>query len=531
MTAVTSAIVMLLVLPSPFSYGVAAGDVTESAAILWTRADSAGEVRVEVALDDAFANVVFNETVLATDDADRTVKVDVTGLAAGAEHFYRFVDAGGVASETGRFRTAPAPDEPAGFRFGFSGDSNFAYAPFSLLSSAAEERADFFIWFGDTTYADLPSGGLPRAVTLEQYHAHYRQDRTDEHLRRVLASTATWVGWDDHEVVGDYGGADPASFGSPARLAAGYRAFFDYMPIRPSGDANEPFRTHRRFRYGALGEFFLLDVRQYRERDAAAACENNPNPFGLLLARRAVDVECIARLSDPRAMLGAEQLAWLKAGLLESTAQFKFVVVGVPMSFIGLRPYDRWDGYDAERRELMEFVDAAGIEGVWFLATDAHTSAYNPDVASYFRRSRPAYRLGGGTRIPEIIAGPIAAVTLQESTFGFGAAFLPDGPAGDFALDLAYANLVDELKSLNDFAYLEGDRYGYAVIEVDPANGVSVTFRALTPAENRAAGPGVAETRFRTGGSTAGPPCAALLVLGLAAMSLWSARFSRRSGN
>jgi phosphodiesterase/alkaline phosphatase D-like protein len=43
------------------------------------------------------------------------------------------------------------------------------------------------------------------------------------------------------------------------------------MPIRPAADPNEPLRTHRRFRYGSLAEFFLLDVRQYRERNASDA--------------------------------------------------------------------------------------------------------------------------------------------------------------------------------------------------------------------------------------------------------------------
>jgi alkaline phosphatase D len=196
--AAMSACVAVL-LPAPFSHGVAAGDVTESTAVLWTRADSAGEERVDVAPDAAFAGVIFTDAMMATDDADLTVKVDVAGLSPGTTYFYRFTDAGGVAGEIGQFRTAPPPEEPAGFRFVFTGDSNFAYAPFNLLASVAEEEADFFIWFGDVTYADAASGDVSRAVVLNQYRAHYRQDRTDENLRRGLASTATWVGWDDHE--------------------------------------------------------------------------------------------------------------------------------------------------------------------------------------------------------------------------------------------------------------------------------------------------------------------------------------------
>lgn len=516
-------------LSAPFSHGVAAGDVTDDAAVLWTRADAPGEVRVEVALDEAFQDVVFERLLTASVENGLTVKIDANGLSAGTHHLYRFIDADGVTGDIGRFRTAPRADEPAAFRFVFTGDSNYANAPFSLLNSAAEERADFFIWFGDTTYADIPAGVAPRAVTLDQYRAHYRQDRTDENLRRLLAATPVWVGWDDHEVLGDYAGAVPATFGSVARLDAAYHAFFESMPIRPAVEPDAPFRTYRRFRYGALAEFFLLDVRQYRERDASADCGDNPNPFALLLARRFADAECIARLSAPRTMLGADQLAWLKVGLLESDARFKFVVVGLPMSFIGLRPYDRWDGYDAERRELMEFVDAAGIEGVWLLATDAHSNAFNPDATSYFRRSRPAYRLGGGVRMPEIIAGPIAAVTLRQSATEFAGGLVPDGPATDLALELAFANLVDELRALNDFAYFEGDRYGYAVIDVDPVDGVNVSFRTLTPQASASGEHVRAETRFTTSGAGASLPCAAPIAFALAGGGLCVARTTRRS--
>jgi phosphodiesterase/alkaline phosphatase D-like protein len=69
-------------------------------------------------------------------------------------------------------------------------------------------------------------------------------------------------------------------------------------------------------------------------------------------------------------------------------------------------PYDRWEGYTAERNDLLEFIrnpdgnvmtnDA--VENVIFLSTDIHAAIYNPVVAN----PGPA-----GGNIQEIVAGAI----------------------------------------------------------------------------------------------------------------------------
>ena len=97
--------------PAQFNYGVASGDPLSDRVILWTHAkipnSSATTVWLtwQVANDSAFASVVRSGRVQATDAASFTVKVDVTGLAAGTSYFYRFVDDAGVASPVGTTRT------------------------------------------------------------------------------------------------------------------------------------------------------------------------------------------------------------------------------------------------------------------------------------------------------------------------------------------------------------------------------------------------------------------------------------------
>lgn len=518
MSAAVVVLGLLSACAGAFEHGVASGDVTASSAVLWTRADAAGEVRVQLATNTQFNPPAGEYVMTATEATDLTVKFDIDGLSPATTYYYRFIDAADAVSDVGQFRTPPADDASAGFRFIFSGDSNTRYGPFTVLDSAADENADFFVWFGDVIYGDIASPGAPVAFTRDQYRAHYRLNLGDAGLRRLLDGCPVYVGWDDHEVTDDYIGTDLSTYGSTQRLYDAYDTFFEYLPIRDAAVAADPYRTYRSFRYGALAEFFLLDVRQYRDPGAKDLCDDAANPFALLQSPAFIDEDCIAKLRAPRSMLGAEQLEWLKAGLAASTARYKFVLISEPMTFIGVLPYDRWDGYDAERREILEYIIANHIDGVWMLATDIHASLFNPDLLSYFRRSRPDYALPGGMRIPEVVTGPIAMTTLKQAVFDEVTDILPEGPVVSGGFELAFQNLADTVTSLNDLSFIEPDRYSYAVFDVDPDTGVTVTFKGISPEENAQPDPPAARVLYATAPSA--PACGGFLILPVAGLSL-----------
>lgn len=512
-----------------FGLGVAAGDVTQSGAVLWTRADAPGLISVEVATDFGFEWIVAADIVEATAESDLTLTVPVGRLEPSTTYYYRFrrVDDRGAMSEPGRFHTAPAAEQAVPLRFVFSGDTSYAYAPFVEMGTAADEGADFSIWFGDTIYADVPAGELGVAVTLDDYRAKYRQNRSDANVRRLLASGALWAGWDDHEVLNDYAGRDPELDAS--QRTAAYQAFFEYMPLsREQTSEGDPHRTYRSFRYGANAEFFLLDGRQYRDVSASAACGDNPDPLGFALGLVSFDPACRNLLSAPRDLLGAAQLAWLKDMLIHSTARVKFVVSNVPLTHVGVFPYDRWDGYDAQRRDLLEFIDANRIEGVIFLTTDIHANALNPDVGLYFRRYRADYRLENQTRMAEIIAGPWGTETLRSELLRYAGPTLglPDQPLVADALASAERKVVRKLENLNALAFVEDDRRAYAVVDVSSEGTVNVTYRAVRAGSDDGAGLPVAETLYSSPVDVPAPPPCGLPLLSLGAMTL--VMFTRR---
>jgi alkaline phosphatase D len=273
---------------------------------------------------------------------------------------------------------------------------------------------------------------------------------------------------DDHEVVNDFDGQTV----DPARYTAGYRAFRDYFPIvgepadwRATTGPGDAERLYRSFHWGAAAEFFILDTRSYRSADVAQACLlgndpdlipalGRPEAAADLKALRAfvnypeeTDSGCLSNLDDPdRTMLGAAQLQWLQQGLSDSDALFKFVITGEPIQELFVQPYDRWEGYTAERRLLLEFIRDEQIKNVIFLTTDLHGNLIN-DVSPDHLGGEPAVAV-------EVTTGPIATGTFAAevaSALGPGQvqAFL------DFARDVAGARC------------LEIDANSYALIEVD----------------------------------------------------------------
>jgi len=435
----------------PFAEGVAAGDATDSAAVFWTRLpDPQGGALLEVATDPEFATIVQALPVTSPAGTDGTVKVEVVGLAPATTYFYRFRQ-GGEQSRVGRIRTAPGPSEEAVVRFGWSGDANAFFRPFGILDFLRLQDLDGWFFIGDTIYGDDDRADGVKAVSLDEYFAKHRFSRADASLRNLMAAAGTYAQWDDHEVLNDFSGT-VAAFAD--RMAAGNLAFRRYYPIRE--DQADPARLYRSFRWGTAAEFFLIDARQYRS--AKVVCCNPPDPpvkvidsevplFGECPVGGQVllpDETCRAALADPgRTFLGSAQKQWLKSALLGSTAAFKFIMNGPPITEIHLQPYDRWEGYPAERTEILDFIEANGIENVIWLSTDLHAMAI----------SRERVDSGPAHFVPEIVAGPIGV----ESIFRQIVLVAPDV--------LPYIALLPGL--VPQVSEFDIDRFNVAIITVD----------------------------------------------------------------
>jgi alkaline phosphatase D len=475
---------------SGFAEGVAAGEIRSASALLWTRAPAAGPVRLELARSASFAGASVRQA-RATAAADRTVTVAVAGLQPGALYRYRFRQ-GELVSPTGSFRTAPAPGDDATVRFAISGDADAtpaangkpAFNGFETYARMAAEDNDFNVNLGDTIYSDSGVGGAP-ARSVAAKHAKYRLGLALEPLRRLRAAAGLYSHWDDHEFVNDFSRAEHGD----ALYRAGVLAFRDYAPVAFTSRTG----LYRHVRWGRNLELFFLDERSFRSAKATGACGGDLAPtvpaalragFATLAPSLAQppSAACLEALASPsRTLLGAAQLARFERDLRASTATFKVIVNEVPLQELYVLPYDRWEGYAAERARLLRLLQEVGNTVV--LTTDAHAHM----VGELRTGTLSAAPLSTG--IWEVVTGPVATNTYGREIDGFLGArgtagfvtalfFKPPPPRG---LGLPCVNV---------------DQYGYAE--------VVVRARTLTVTPKTAAGRRVVDA--------GGRPCAPLVV-------------------
>ena len=76
--------------------------------------------------------------------------------------------------------------------------------------------------------------------------------------------------------------------------------------------------------------------------------------------------------SPSKSILGAEQKAWMKEGLLRATATWKFIMSTVPFNPTSKRS-DSWAAFQTERHEIVEFIETNGISNVIIISGDIHS--------------------------------------------------------------------------------------------------------------------------------------------------------------
>ena len=383
-------------LPATMPCGGACGDVGPTSAVLWTLSTVPGRVVFRWSTSPSMSPLAGSITRRQT-ATDKPFKHVVQGLVPGTNYYYSMTNEAG-AVVNGRFRT-PAAGGFAGLRFGVSGDWRGELSPYPAIRNAPSRDLDFFVALGDTIYADYPSPAVPaaQARTLAQFrtkHAEGYGTRLGQNYWADLRqSTSVYAMIDDHEVTNDFAGGaapatDPRFAGEPGSFinetpffSSGLEAFVDYNPVRPeyypaSPDArsSNKRKLYRYRRFGQDAAMFLLDSRSFRDAPLPpVANPTDPAQIGAYLVN--------SLLRADRTLLGRQQVAELKADLLDAQAAgvvWKFIMVPEPIQNLGvLGASDRFEGYAAERTELLDFILANDIRNVVFVTADIHGTVTN----------------------------------------------------------------------------------------------------------------------------------------------------------
>jgi alkaline phosphatase D len=461
-----------------FSLGVAAAEVSSNSAILWARANQKGEARLQVDTDPGFKHPVRVDNLPARDTTDFTVQKLVTGLSPATTYYYRWL-MGSDSSDTGRFTTAPPATADRTIRFAWSGDADAQPAEgqsasfydglpdstgsgaeaFGIYRQMAAEGNDFNVNLGDTIYSDseVPGKGA-LAATLEAKWAKYRQNLSETALQQLRGGAAIYNHWDDHEFVNDFSKPEHGT----DIYRTGVEAFRDYMPVNYS-DADGIYNQQR---WGKNLEVFRLDERSFRSAKASAnhACDNpdtgqpdlaptapqtTRDLFAILVPSlaRPVSQQCKDTINDPnRTFLGSAQFDRFTQAIKASDAKFKVVINELPIQQTYAFPYDRWEGYEAERKRLLHFLEDNNVKNVVFLATDVHANWVN--VVRY-----QTIEPGGpqNSRYKEFVTGPVSTMTgdreIDRTTGRPGAgalvntAFFKPPPPGGLGMECVNGNV------------------------------------------------------------------------------------------
>lgn len=388
-------ILLLLLLPSinfaqtsitpldcvePFYHNVASGDPLNDRVIIWTRVTPNDftlpvDVTFAVALDTGMTNIVAQGSISTDATVDYTVKVDVTGLQPETYYYYEFKALGNY-SPRGRTKTAPLESSSVdSLRFAVVSCANLEAGFFNAYEAIAERNdVEAILMLGDYIYEFEEGGYAPNSnvdrvfdptheiLTLEDYRLRYSVYHMDQALQKLHQNFPWICVWDDHESANDAYefGAENHDAGEGQwldRKLAAQTAFFEWLPIRPKAPSN--YEIFRKFNYGNLVDLIMVDTRLHG-REEQGVNENDPN----------------------RTLLGDDQYEWLENELENSTAKWKVLgnqVVFAPIEIFGTPiNNDAWDGYPAERQNLLDFVVLNSIDNFTVLTGDIHTSwAFN----------------------------------------------------------------------------------------------------------------------------------------------------------
>ena len=321
-------------------HGPMLGCVTERSAKFWVRTVNEVPVQIIASTSNTLIAPIKSETVFTRPNRDYTAIVELAGLAPETTYYYNVLVNGKptLKPEFPTFQTYPAVGTTAKFQVSFGGGAGFYPPNERVWDTILVHQPIAFLTLGDNVYINVPE--MPNGV---HYYTYYRRQSRPE-FRRLVASTAIYAIWDDHDAATDDVWLGPYKDKPPWKMPL--LEVFKQNWINPYyGDVDWPGCWHH-FSIGDV-DFFMLDGRTYRT-----------NPY-----------------DENPTMLGPVQKAWLLDQLKKANGTFKVIASPVPWALATKgAARDTWNGFKAERNDIFDFLAENKIDGVILLSADRHRS-------------------------------------------------------------------------------------------------------------------------------------------------------------
>jgi alkaline phosphatase D len=453
---------------NPFTLGVASGSPNHNSVVLWTRlmpdansgqshfASSDISVQWEVADDEHFKVNRRSGQVVALATLAHSVHLELEGLQSDRWYFYRF-QLGDTQSTVGRTRTLPHPEAMVQkLRVAYASCQRWEHGYFSAYDHMAQENLDMVLFLGDYIYeyagaanaVRLPTGGW--VTSLSDYRDRYALHKSEKGLQAMHAQCPWLVTWDDHEVSNDYAGlvrgqSGNISFDFAAQRARAYQAFYEHMPLRASALTRSieglargaEMRIYGQVAYGKLANLYLLDDRQYRDRQVC----NKGGGYG---SSWGDPDQCEEWLDPKRTLLGAPQEQWLNQAFAKARNDARVWNMVAQQTIFGRRDYklgaglslwnDGWDGYSAARQRMTQSMQSNALKNPVLIGGDVH----------------------------ENWVGHVMADAYKDDSAKIGVEFCG---AGITARSAGNSKLAGRLAENPHFIFADSERKGYGVVE------------------------------------------------------------------
>lgn len=297
-------------------------------------AGAAGEVRVTYRVDTAKAKPSSTKWEAVDVDGNSTRQFRLKGLKPGTKYALAVesrVKEGGAKGQTatGRFRTAPAPDQPATVKLMVVTGQDYPRRDtpegHQIYTHMLAQDPDFFVHTGDIEYYDKPG---PLAFDVETARFKWNRVYALPLQRKFHNNVAAYFIKDDHDTLKN--DAWPGQTYGELTWDQGIALFPEQVPM---GD-----RTYRTVRWGKDLQVWFVEGRDYRSANTA---KDGPN----------------------KTIWGKEQKEWFKRTVRESDATFRLLISPTPL--VGPDRGGKNDnhanaGFTHEGDELREFIAAQG---------------------------------------------------------------------------------------------------------------------------------------------------------------------------
>ena len=209
------------------------------------------------------------------------------------------------------------------------------YRPWNMtkiFKTMSNENTKNMLWMGDNVYLILNHD----LKNTKRIYKRYIGVRRQKNMRKLLsASMQHYSTWDDH----DFGPNNTdGSFKDANLTTAAFKSFW----VNPVTDNKKGI--YYSFKKGDAS-FLMTDSRTFKNNDGST-------------------------------LLGEKQLNWLKNELLSSVSTFKIIILSNQLINC-IQGHESYYDFEAERTDLISFINLNKIPGVLFLSGDRHHSEIN----------------------------------------------------------------------------------------------------------------------------------------------------------